>query len=107
MAEPNPEEHVWGEISKRVARLFGLTTGRSATLTETIKRGVRFVYIDGEEILFHSRALLFGMLLAGMPDPSGIPFANAALWLRKWLAEQVGERDLAAALAAVPDRSEE
>lgn len=107
MSEPDPDEKVWRDIAIKVAALFGLATGRSPTLRDTINRGVRFANIDGGEIVFDSNALLLGMLIAGEPDPSGIDYGNSALWLREWIVAEAGGAPLAGILGKVPDRSNE
>jgi len=106
MAEPDPDEKLWGDIAAKVAGLFGLVTGRSPTLTATINAGARHVNVDGQQVVFDTRALMLGMLAAGASDPGGVRYGNTAVWFRDWLAAQTGEDVIVDALSAPPSRSE-
>jgi hypothetical protein len=104
MATEIVPDQIWGNIASEVAQRFGLTTLRSRTLARVIEFGVHYVDADSSagQIVFDTRALFIGFILAGSQSPQMIRYGNTATWFVEWLQQQTSAQALTDVISRVP-----
>lgn len=90
----------WSLIAEQAFTGFK-SANASPTIVGAMQRGARYVVVDhkASEIVFDFRALILGMIAAGIEDGDSLPFGNTAAWLAAKLGERVSKERMTATLA--------